>query len=110
MQAQTTAQLRMYGMTEQQIREQYMESITGRFTGQEMVVMGILSDCQELTGMGTTAQTIRQQLNIAKFILSEMMDKRLQAELLADEQQSNSYSEGYSEGYANAMDERDSRE
>ena len=61
-----------YGMSEADIREEYMESITARFSGLEMVVMGILSDCQELTAMGRS-ETVRKQLNVAKFILSEMM-------------------------------------
>jgi len=81
----TTAEQRMYGMSEADIREQYMNSITARLSGLEMVVMGILSDCQELTAMGTTGQTIRQQLNIAKFILCEIQDQRQSAVLLADE-------------------------
>jgi hypothetical protein len=51
-----------YGMTEQDIREQYIESITAKFSGLEMVVMGVLSDAQEL---------------LAKFILSEMMDSKV---------------------------------
>jgi hypothetical protein len=67
-----------YGMTEQAIREEYMESITGRLTGLEMVVMGILSDCQELTAMNR-GETVRKQLNVAKFILSEMMDAKREA-------------------------------
>ena len=74
----TTAEQRMYGMSEADIREQYMNSITARLSGLEMVVMGILSDCQELTAMGTTGQSIRQQLNIAKFILCEMQDQRVE--------------------------------
>ena len=41
-----------YGMTESDIREQYMQSITAKFSGLEMVVMGILSDCQELQSFG----------------------------------------------------------
>jgi hypothetical protein len=75
----------MYGMSEADIREQYMNSITARLSGLEMVVMGILSDCQELTVMGTTGQTIRQQLNIAKFILCEIQDQREAAARQADE-------------------------
>jgi hypothetical protein len=74
----TTAEQRMYGMSEADIREQYMNSITARLSGLEMVVMGILSDCQELTAMGSAGQTIRQQLNIAKFILCEMQDQRVE--------------------------------
>lgn len=72
-----------YGMTEQDIREQYMESITARFSGLEMVVMGVLSDCQEMIAMKNpsipapnTDERIRKQLNVAKFILSEMMDQK----------------------------------
>jgi len=72
-----------YGMTTAAIREQYMESFTAKHVGLEMVVMGILSDCQELTGHGygdhlpmQTRQTISKQLNIAKYILSEMLEEK----------------------------------
>jgi hypothetical protein len=65
-----------YGMTEQDIREQYIESITAKFSGLEMVVMGILSDSQELLAMGRT-ESARKQMNVAKFILSEMMDSKV---------------------------------
>ena len=64
-----------YGMSQVDIREQYMQSITAQLSGLEMVVMGILSDAQELTAMGQSAAT-RKQLNIAKFILSEIMDAK----------------------------------
>lgn len=73
---QRTREINMYGMTEQDIREQYMESITAQFSGLEMVVMGILSDAQELGAMGRT-EAVRKQLNVAKFILSEMMDQKV---------------------------------
>jgi len=64
-----------YGMTEADIREDYMESITARISGLEMVVMGILSDAQELMSFGHDQATdqARKNMNIAKFILSEMM-------------------------------------
>ena len=66
-----------YGMTQAEIREQYMKSLTAKCSGLEMVVMGILSDCQELQGrqlgISNNDETIRKQLNVAKFILSEMM-------------------------------------
>ena len=52
-----------------------MQSITARLSGLEMVVMSVLSDAQELAAMGQSAAT-RKQLNIAKFILSEMMDAK----------------------------------
>jgi hypothetical protein len=44
-----------------------------------MVVMGIMSDCQEMMAMGTgprSTEYVRQQMNVAKFILSEMMDAK----------------------------------
>ena len=66
-----------YGMSEADIRDQYMNSITAKFSGQEMVVMSILSDCQELLTFGSdTKEQVRKQLNVAKFILSEMMDAK----------------------------------
>lgn len=58
----------VFGMSTDDIRDEYIDSLTGRLCGLEMVVMGILSDCQE---MGVP-EGVRKQLNIAKFILSEM--------------------------------------
>jgi hypothetical protein len=77
-------QISMYGMTEADIKSQYMESITAKFSGLEMVIAGILSDCQEMNQYQHSATVneaaskgrIRQQLNVAKFILFEMMDQR----------------------------------
>jgi hypothetical protein len=73
----------MFGMSESDIREQYMESITAKFSGLEMVVAGILSDCQEMIAMNNPTipspnsnEYIRKQLNVAKFILFEMMDAK----------------------------------
>lgn len=73
-----------YGITEQEIREQYMQGITARCSGLEMVVMGMLSDCQEMVAYGpydsdtlaNITESQRQLLNRAKFILSEMMEAR----------------------------------
>ena len=77
----------MFGMSESDIREQYMESITAKLSGLEMVVAGILSDCQEELAAADKnefrdqnsfeakrRERIRKQLNVAKFILFEMMD------------------------------------
>ena len=78
----TEFESKCYGITEQEIREQYMQSITARCSGFEMVVMGIMSDCQEMMAMGTgprSVEYVRKQMNIAKFILSEMMDARVPA-------------------------------
>ena len=65
----------MYGMSAADIREQYMNSITARISGLEMVVMGVLSDAQELLAMGRQ-ESARKHMNIAKFILCEMMDAK----------------------------------
>ena len=75
----TEFETKCYGMTEQDIREQYMESITAKCSGLEMVVMGIMSDCQEMMAMGTgprSVEYVRKQMNVAKFILAEMMDEK----------------------------------
>ena len=67
-----------YGMSTEDIRVQYMQSITAKLSGLEMVVMGVLSDAQELQSFGN-AQALdqsRKNMNIAKYILSEMLEQR----------------------------------
>ncbi len=71
----TEFESRCYGMSAADIREEYMNGITARCSGLEMVVMGILSDAQELLAMGRQ-ESARKQMNIAKFILSEMMEAK----------------------------------
>lgn len=68
-----------YGMSEADIREEYMESITARIGGLEMVVQSLLSDCQELLPKDVYCDSIRKQLNVAKFILSEMAQMKEEA-------------------------------
>lgn len=58
-----------YGMTAEDIREEYLNGLTARLSGVEMVVASILSDCQEMLEMGYDKDYIRKQLNIAKFCL-----------------------------------------
>ena len=75
----TEFESKCYGMTEADIRSQYMESLTARFSGLEMVVMGIMSDCQEMLAMGAgprAVEHVRKQMNVAKFILSEIMEHK----------------------------------
>lgn len=67
-----------YGMSTAEITKQYMNGITAKFTGLEFVVMGLLSDAQELQSFGN-AQALdqsRKNMNIAKYILSEMLDAK----------------------------------
>jgi hypothetical protein len=71
----TDFEMNCYGMSEADIREQYMESITAKFSGLEMVVMSVLSDAQELLAMDRN-ESARKQMNVAKFILSEMMQAK----------------------------------
>ena len=72
----------VYGMSVADIRSEYMEGFTAKHVGLEMVVMGILSDCQELQAMaaafpeGQAEETIRQYLNRAKYILSKMLEEK----------------------------------
>jgi hypothetical protein len=77
----TEFEKRCYGMTEQEIREEYMQSITAKFSGLEMVVMSILSDCQHLMELGDNREMIRKNLNVAKFILGEMMEEKREVEI-----------------------------
>ena len=67
-----------YGMSTEDIREEYMNSITARLSGLEMVAMSVLSDAQELMTFGheQANDQARKNMNIAKFILSEMMDRK----------------------------------
>lgn len=74
----TEFEQKCYGITEQDIRDEYMNSLTARLSGLEMVVMGVLSDSQELLAMGRSDDA-RKQMNIAKFILSEMMEVKREA-------------------------------
>jgi hypothetical protein len=85
-----SGEVEMFGMSQEAIRKQYMESISAKFSGLEMVVAGILSDCQELLARSTSLddcqmavaerqlneERVRKQLNVAKFILFEMMEKK----------------------------------
>lgn len=74
----TDFEMNCYGMTEQDIRKQYMNSITAKVAGLEMVVMGLLSDAQELQSFNH-AQALdqsRKNMNIAKYILSEMIEEK----------------------------------
>ena len=73
----------VFGMTEDVIRKCYMNSATAKLSGLEMVVAGILSDCQEMIAMNNPTipspnsnEYVRKQLNVAKFIIFEMMDQR----------------------------------
>ena len=65
-----------YGISESDIREEYMNSLTARLSGNEMVVMSLLSDIQHMVEYNMSKEQIRKQLNVAKFIIGEIMDAK----------------------------------
>ena len=72
----TNEEFQMFGMDEQSIREQYINSITTQLSGIEMTIMSILSDAQHVLEFGDKERA-RKYMNIAKYIISEeLMDKR----------------------------------
>jgi hypothetical protein len=77
----TEFESKCYGISEADIREEYMNSITAKFSGLEMVAMSVLSDAQELMTFGhdQAMDQARKNINIAKFIMSEMMEARMNA-------------------------------
>jgi len=78
----TEFESKCYGISQEQIRKEYMESASAKLSGVEMVAMGVLSDAQELMTFGheQAMDQARKNINIAKFILSEMMEERIQWE------------------------------
>jgi len=62
-------QVRMFGCTEQQMREAVEESFTFRFSGPAMMAMSLMSDAQEEIERDMN-EDARQTLNRAKWILS----------------------------------------
>jgi len=65
-----------FGISETQIREEYMNSLTARLSGLEMVAMSILSDAQEMLEHDMSKDAVRKQINIAKFILCEILESK----------------------------------
>ena len=79
---QEKREVRMYGVTEAQMRESIEQSLTFRFSGPAMMAASIMSDAQEMinTEYGEVdfnrAEDARQALNRAKFILFEYVMER----------------------------------
>ena len=65
-----------YGISEAQIRREYTEGITARLSGLEMTAMAVLSDAQEMLSGGASKEAVRKQINIAKFILCEILESK----------------------------------
>jgi len=69
-------EVRMYGCTEDQMRESVEQSLTFRFSGPAMMAASLMSDCQELLSSDNggsydfmVVEDVRQMLNRAKWIL-----------------------------------------
>ena len=78
-------EVRMYGCTQDQMREAVEQSLTYRFSGAAMYAMSMMSDAQEMVAYGpydsdTLANILedqRQLLNRAKWILATyVMEQR----------------------------------
>lgn len=67
----TEFEAQCYGMSEAAIRDEFLNSITMKLSGKDMVVASLLSDIQEMLEYGYEKNEIRQLLNVAKFILFE---------------------------------------
>lgn len=79
---QEKREVRMYGVTVAGMREAVEDSITFKFSGPAMVVMGMMSDAQEMMAYQTpdanTLEDQRQLLNRAKFVMATyMMQERV---------------------------------
>jgi len=67
-----------YGMSQNDIRNNIIDSITTKFACIEMTIMGILSDAQTMLEFDDQDQA-RKYMNIAKFILAEQIQSNKKA-------------------------------
>jgi len=65
-----------YGISEAQIRRDYLQGISAKLSGLEMTAMSVLSDAQEMLTGGASKDAVRKQINIAKFILCEILESK----------------------------------
>ena len=70
----TEFEKKCYGMSVEDIKNQFFNSITFELSGPTMVVAGLMSDAQEVMAWGDV-EYARKFLNIAKFILFETTEK-----------------------------------
>ena len=68
-------EIRMYGVTVEDMREAVEESLTFRFSGPAMYAASMMSDAQEMMAHGEVddmiREDVRQLLNRAKWVLFE---------------------------------------
>lgn len=63
-------EMRMFGMSRDEILENVKESLTYRLSGPGMVIASYLSDAQELIAVNDSERA-RQYINIAKMLMME---------------------------------------
>jgi hypothetical protein len=71
----TEFERKCYGMSQDDIRINIINSITTKMVGIEMTIMGILSDAQTMLEFDDSDQA-RKYMNIAKFILAEQLQEK----------------------------------
>ena len=74
----TEFESKCYGMSQDDIRNNIIDSITTKFACIEMTIMGILSDAQTMLEFDDSDKA-RKYMNIAKFILSEQIQSNKKA-------------------------------
>lgn len=72
----TKQEYMIYGISEKEIQDQYVNSFTSQAAGIEMTVMSILSDAQHVMEHGDNERA-RKFMNIAKYILANMLEEKL---------------------------------
>jgi hypothetical protein len=75
---QSIQQRQMFGCDPDQFLDSLKNSSTYKFTGALMSAASVLSDAQELMAMGDVERA-RQEINLAKLIIFEIMDGNLVA-------------------------------
>ena len=63
-------EMRMFGMSKDEILENVKESLTYRLSGPGMVIASYLSDAQEMIAFNDSERA-RQYINIAKMLMME---------------------------------------
>ena len=74
----TEFESKCYGMSQDDIRNNIINSITTKFACIEMTIMGILSDAQTMLEFDDPDKA-RKYMNIAKFILAEQIQANKKA-------------------------------
>ena len=72
----------MFGMSKEHIKKQYINTYVTASCGVEMTVMSILSDAQYILecygDVEEAKDRSRKLMNVAKFILSEQLSKKME--------------------------------